>query len=53
MVHDEPERRVLDIRIQKVISVWVRNMEALGVEVVEHAFDHLQSTPAESGDRGE
>jgi len=33
MVHDAPERRVLDIRIQKVISVWVRNMEALGVEV--------------------
>jgi hypothetical protein len=33
MVHDAPERRVLDARIQKVISVWVRNMEALSVEV--------------------
>ena len=33
MVHDAPERRVLDIRIQKVISTWVRSMEALGVEV--------------------
>ena len=28
-----PERLELDTRIQKVISTWVRGMEALGVEV--------------------
>jgi len=28
-----PERGELDLRIQKRISVWVRSMEALGVEV--------------------
>jgi hypothetical protein len=33
MAHDAPERQALDIRIQKVISSWVRSMEALGVEV--------------------
>lgn len=33
MAHEAPERRVLDTRIRRVISVWVRSMEALGVEV--------------------
>ena len=33
MTDDAPERQALDIRIQKVISSWVRGMEALGVEV--------------------
>jgi len=33
MAHGSPERHALDIRIQKVISGWVRSMEALGVEV--------------------
>ncbi len=28
-----PERLALDVRIQKVISVWVRGMEALGLDV--------------------
>jgi len=28
-----PERRALDGRIQKIISGWVRGMEALGLEV--------------------
>jgi hypothetical protein len=28
-----PERQALDVRIQKVISGWVRSMEALGLEV--------------------
>jgi hypothetical protein len=29
----EPERRDLDVRIQRIISGWIRSMEALGVEV--------------------
>jgi hypothetical protein len=29
----EPERRELETRIQKIISGWVRSMEALGLEV--------------------
>jgi len=33
VTRDAPERHALDIRIQKVISSWVRSMEALGVEV--------------------
>jgi hypothetical protein len=33
MNHEAPGRQDLDIRIQKVISSWVRSMEALGVEV--------------------
>ena len=28
-----PERQALDVRIQKSISVWVRAMEALGLDV--------------------
>jgi len=28
-----PERRAIDLRIQKAISRWVRGMEALAVEV--------------------
>ena len=30
---DAPERQALDERIQKLISRWIRGMEALGLEV--------------------
>ena len=30
---DTPERREVDSRIQRRISVWIRSMEALGLEV--------------------
>jgi len=33
MARDAPERRAIDLRIQRAIGAWVRGMEALAVEV--------------------
>ena len=33
LAEDEPDRRELDLQIQRIISGWIRSMEALGLDV--------------------